>query len=220
MKWLYYFCTILLIFSIYSCNKLQKETSANSTQEFNQTETTNNTQNINRPVEDPKWTTKWDSYFRKYSKRFFGVGFANIRDSWLWWKSQAIAESALKKNAESWVGAKGLMQVMPETFSEIRNEINIPKEITSPRWNIAAGIYYDKKMWNIWSDPRPLHERLKFTFASYNGGAGNILKAQKLCETKCNYWGPVKERGENVDSWRQKETIHYVSRIFKYMGEK
>lgn len=180
----------------------------------------NNTESIKRSVQSSKWTNKWDSHFRKYSKRFFGVGFADIRDSWLWWKAQAIAESALKKDAKSWVDAKGLMQVMPETFIEIRSEIDIPKEIYSPKWNIAAGIYYDKKMWKVWDSPRPLDERLKFTFASYNGGAGNILKAQKICKVRCNYWNNVKTKGKNVDTWKQKETIHYIDRIFKLMKKK
>lgn len=204
----------LLLLCLIGCYNIEGSTSQNNTENSSEKET------VTRPVENPKWTKKYDPHFRKYSKRFFGVGFANIRDSWLWWKSQAITESALKKDAESWVGAKGLMQIMPETFTEIRNEINVPNDITSPRWNIASGIYYDKKMWNYWTDPRPLHERLKFTFGSYNAGAGNILKAQKVCNSKCNYWDPVKKQGKNINTWKQKETIHYVDRIFEYMGEK
>lgn len=202
--------SIFLLFSLfYGCHECKGIDSNNNGKEEKNIEF--------RPVQDPKWTDRYDQYFRKYSKRFFGIGFAGIRESWLWWKSQAIAESALKKNAESWVGAKGLMQIMPATFTEIREEIDIPNSITSPRWNIAAGIYYDKKMWNIWTDPRPLKERLKFTFASYNGGAGNILKAQRLCEYKCNYWKNIKTQGNSINSWREEETIDYVNRIFVFM---
>ncbi|MCK5784786.1 MAG: hypothetical protein KAH06_10080, partial [Desulfobacterales bacterium] len=37
---------------------------------------------------------KYDGYFSKYSKRYFGPGF-----DWRYFKAQAIAESRLKANA-------------------------------------------------------------------------------------------------------------------------
>ena len=59
-------------------------------------------------VTDRHWTRKYDPYFRKYSKRFFGPAF-----DWHWFKAQGIAESGLQKDAKSWVNAKGIMQLMP-----------------------------------------------------------------------------------------------------------
>ena len=159
-----------------------------------------------RPIESDKWTNEYDQYFRKYTKRYFGVGF-----DYLWFKSQAVAESALDKNAESWVGAKGLMQLMPETFKEIAPS---NADIWQPRWNIELGIKYDYRLYEEWSSPRPFNDRMAFTFASYNGGMGNILKAQKMCKKECNLWKNVKEVGNKVNTWKQKETIHYVDRIF------
>ena len=57
---------------------------------------------------------KFDPYFRKYTKRFFGPGF-----DWRHFKAQAVAESRLRADAMSRVGAVGVMQIMPRTFKEI-----------------------------------------------------------------------------------------------------
>ena len=53
---------------------------------------------------------KFDGYFSKYSKRYFGPNF-----NWIYFKAQAIAESRLKADAKSKVGAAGVMQIMPKT---------------------------------------------------------------------------------------------------------
>lgn len=57
-----------------------------------------------QPVTSTRWTNKYDRYFRKYTKRFFGAGF-----EWRWFKAQAIAESNLNNEVKSWVNAKGVM---------------------------------------------------------------------------------------------------------------
>ena len=64
-----------------------------------------------------QFPTKYDDYFRKYSKRFFGIGF-----DWRFFKAQALAESNLVPDVQSRVGAIGLMQLMPSTFQEIQTE--------------------------------------------------------------------------------------------------
>lgn len=126
----------------------------------------------------PAWTNEYDDYFRKYSKRYFGPFF-----DWKWFKAQAIAESALKPDAVSWVGAKGLMQIMPATYDDIKKRNPHFTDITSERWNIAAGIYYNQYLYRHWAG-LPTDERLKFTFASYNCGIGNVLKARKVARAK------------------------------------
>ena len=94
---------------------------------------------IKNTIDDPKWTNQYDNYFRKNSKRYFGAGF-----NWKWWKAQSIAESDLNKDAKSWVGARGLMQVMPRTYKDIQKKVPNLGSINDPKWNIAAGVYYNK----------------------------------------------------------------------------
>ena len=146
----------------------------------------------------------------------FGMGF-----DFKWFKAQAIAESKLKKDAKSWVGAKGIMQIMPKTFEEIKEKNPIFNNVYVPRWNIAAGIYYDKKMYNFWKNERPFLDKLRFAFASYNAGPQNILKGQKYCDKKkkgdCNLWKHVEPYGPNIKSWRHQETQKYIREIFTLM---
>lgn len=168
-------------------------------------------------LNDKRWSKKYDQYFKKYSKRYWGAAF-----DWRWFKAQAIAESNLKEDAKSWVGAKGLMQIMPRTFKEISEKNPTFIDVNEPRWNIAAGIYYDKELFKKWSTERPLAEKLKFTFASYNGGFRNILKAQKEADKggeDTRFWRAIPPYGPKIKSWRHSETIHYVKKIVHIMPE-
>jgi membrane-bound lytic murein transglycosylase MltF len=155
------------------------------------------------------WTNRFDPHFQRYSKRYFGADF-----DWRWWKAQAIAESALDSTAQSWCGARGVMQVMPETWKDMAPKLGLtnPWEV---RQSIQAGIYYDARMWAIWKAPRPLEERVAFTLASYNAGAGNILKAQRLeaVNLNANEWTPVAVRLHLVTGKHADETRGYVARI-------
>ena len=96
--------------------------------------------------------TTYDGHFSKYSKRYFGVAF-----DWRYFKAQAVAESGLEEDARSSVGAMGLMQIMPRTFEEIRSKNpGIAGGIDQPRWNIAAGIWYDRQNFVAWTAERTL----------------------------------------------------------------
>ncbi|MEJ2165902.1 MAG: transglycosylase SLT domain-containing protein [Desulfobacterales bacterium] len=155
---------------------------------------------------------KYDQYFKKYSKRFFGVGFR-----WQFFKAQAVAESNLKPHARSPVGAAGIMQIMPRTYKEIRRKNpDIKGKRLQPRWNIAAGIYYDRRLWNVWQAERPFMDRVRFMFGSYNAGKGNILKAQKAAANQGlnpNLWLSIQSSLPDVTGKRSQETIQYVEKI-------
>ena len=163
------------------------------------------------PVTSHAWTTKYDQYFRKYTKRYFGVGF-----EWRWFKAQAVAESNLRADAKSWSNAKGIMQIMPRTFAEVRKKNPSFVDIVEPRWNIAAGIYYDRLLYRKWKAERPLADRMSFTFASYNAGFRNIIKAQNLSRQAGlneNLWSSIESVAPKVRGWRYKETLGYVDKI-------
>ena len=153
----------------------------------------------------------YDEIFRKYSKQYFGVGF-----DWKVFKAQAMAESNLNPEAKSWVGAKGLMQLMPTTYQEIQSKNPEIGEITDPKWNIAAGIFYDRKLWNSWTEHESIKDRLSFVLSSYNAGRGTILKAKGTAEKEGldpKAWTNVEEVAPKVPRWRYEETINYVRRI-------
>lgn len=158
-----------------------------------------------------KYDTKYDEYFMKYSKLYFGAQF-NQRQ----FKAQAIAESGLNATVISPVGAIGIMQIMPKTWKELTSIGNI----TSPRQNISMGILYDSKLFNQQVAERPLNDRLNFTFASYNAGLGNLLKCQKLCNNdiyNCNLYNNVILYSTKVTTQKYTETLGYVIKINNLM---
>lgn len=157
--------------------------------------------------------TEFDRHFSKYSKRYFGPAF-----DWRYFKAQAIAESRLQEDALSEAGAVGVMQVMPRTFEEIRQRNPaIRGRIEQPRWNIAAGIWYDRQNFVVWIASRPLVDKLKFMFGSYNAGRGNILGAQRLALADGldgTRWSEIEARLPEVTGRHSLETRRYVRRIF------
>lgn len=157
--------------------------------------------------------TRFDPYFSKYSKRYFGVAF-----DWRYFKAQAVAESSLRPHAKSRVGATGIMQIMPATFDEIvEKNPSIRGGIEEPRWNIAAGIWYNRWQYDAWTADRPFEEQLKFMFGSYNAGRGNILRAQRLAlgdGLPGASWGSIEESLPRVTGGGARETVSYVDRIF------
>ena len=162
-----------------------------------------------RHVSDDYWGNDYDHHFRKYAKHYFGPHV-----DWRWFKAQGIAESGLKPDARSPVGAQGIMQILPSTYAEIREKNPHFTHIEEPRWNIAAGIYYDRMLYRKWKKGLPTEERLAFALASYNAGYGNVLRAFKRAR---------KAEGE-VKAWEQVaphapgETRHYVRRIKRLMA--
>ena len=166
-------------------------------------------------VSDRYWTRKYDPYFRKYSKRFFGPAI-----DWQWFKAQGIAESGLRENAKSWVNAKGIMQIMPKTFIELQKANNQLKDVMTPRWNICAGIYYDSVLFKKWKEDRKFIDRMRFTMGSYNAGFRTILRAQKVSRQNGfngRDWESIKMVAPKVYRWRHKETLNYINKIEKLM---
>ena len=166
-------------------------------------------------IKSKAWTKKYDTHFRKYTKRYFGPGF-----DWHWFKSQGIAESGLRNNAVSNVGAVGIMQILPSTYAEIHKKSPYLSEgtLSDPRWNIAAGIFYDRILYKRWLktlDQSTPEDDLYLTFASYNAGHGKIRRVIKKT---------AKQKG-NVEGWEDikdhvpSQTRHYVKRIKFLMGK-
>lgn len=171
-----------------------------------------------KPIDS--FTSKYDIHYKKATKRFFSIGL-----DYRWFKSQGMAESNLNPFAVSPVSAKGIMQIMDPTRRDLDKKLGTSGNPFDARWSIMAGVYYNSYLYKQWSSPRPELDRLALMFASYNAGLGNILKAQKNCNlygveaiNECNLWASIKDQGHSVSSWKEEETIGYVSRIFRFMG--
>ena len=161
-----------------------------------------------RYVADDYWRNDYDDYFRKYTKHYFGPHI-----DWRWFKAQGIAESGLDPDAQSPVRAIGIMQILPATYEEIREKNPHFTHIGEPRWNIAAGIYYDRMLYRKWKKGLPTEERLAFALASYNAGYRNMLRAYKRA---LSAQGEVKN-WEQVAPHAPGETRYYVRRIQRLM---
>ena len=112
----------------------------------------------------------YDEVIKKESKKF------NL--DWRLVASLIYQESRFSPRVESWAGAVGLMQLMPETAKTFG-----VKKITSPSENIVGGLKFlkwlDKQLEDKIIDPK---ERVKFVLASYNVGLGHVLDAMRLAK--------------------------------------
>jgi soluble lytic murein transglycosylase len=115
-------------------------------------------------------------------------------------------ESMLDKNAESPVGARGLMQIMPETGRQIARKLNEPWRTASslfePDTNIKYGTFYYKQMLNRFNG------NFALAAAAYNAGPNRVDK-----------WLPS-DKQMPADIWIEtipfKETRKYVTSVLSY----
>ena len=151
-------------------------------------------------------TNKYDHHFKTYADIYFGGEV-----SWQWFKAMGIAESSLNPKAKSPAGARGIMQLMPQTSAEVARELWLSDDPFDPQKNILMGIHYARKMWNIFQKETGL-DRLCFMCGAYNAGARNIIKAQRVA-AKPDVWHEIAAVMPQVTGKHAMETIKYVERI-------
>jgi cell division septation protein DedD len=110
------------------------------------------------PPEDP-----WGPYIREASARF------DMPEIWI--RSLMRVESGGKEylNGDlitSGAGAMGLMQVMPETYDELRGRYALGDDPFDPHDNIVAGVAYMREMYELYGSPGFL--------AAYNAGPARL----------------------------------------------
>ncbi|OHX68441.1 lytic transglycosylase F [Flammeovirga pacifica] len=96
---------------------------------------------------------------------------------WRLLASLVYQESRFDPHAKSWVGAVGLMQLMPATAKQFG--AHNPRD---PRQNIKAGRKYLQFLEKYWDEIEDVEERRKFILASYNAGQGHVKDAQRLAK--------------------------------------
>jgi membrane-bound lytic murein transglycosylase F len=111
----------------------------------------------------------FDGLFKQYARQ---IGW-----DWRLLASMAYRESRFNPDAESWAGAKGLMQLVPATAAKLG-----VTNIFDPEQSLSAAIKYLQNMNRIFSYIEDKNERLKFVLASYNAGLGHIKDAINLAE--------------------------------------
>ena len=115
---------------------------------------------------------------RKYSARY---GF-----DWRLVVAQMHQESRFDPDAKSWAGALGLLQVMPRTARELGFD-----DIHEPENGIHAGAKYLDWVRDRFPESLPVEDRMWFTLAAYNAGAGHVRDAMVL----------AKQQGLNPERW-------------------
>ncbi|MCP4502635.1 MAG: transporter substrate-binding domain-containing protein [Deltaproteobacteria bacterium] len=109
----------------------------------------------------------YDDVIKKYSEKY-GL-------DWRLMAAQAFQESRFNPKAKSWVGAKGLFQVMPATGKEMGFI-----DLENPDIGTHAGVRYLSKMIRAFDKKIPFKQRIRFALASYNAGRGHVLDAMRL----------------------------------------
>jgi len=87
-------------------------------------------------------------------------------------------ESGFSPTAVSHRGAAGLMQIMPVTSEELSRIFKV-EDISHPNDNIRGGVYYLRKLYNLFPEADE-GDRIRLALAAYNAGIGRIFDAQEL----------------------------------------
>lgn len=135
---------------------------------------------------------------------------ARIGWDWRFLCSQIYQESKFNPKAKSWTGASGLIQLMPATAKEVgvSNSFN-------PVENIRGGVKYLDRMREQFETVVDSIQKIKFTLAAFNCGAGHVFDAMRLAEKNGddpNRWD------ENVEIYMLKlsEKKYYTDEVVKY----
>ena len=110
------------------------------------------------PPEDP-----WGPYIREAAQKY------DVPEPWV--RAVMRQESGGQEylNGQliiSPAGAMGLMQVMPQTYDELRDRYALGPDPYDPHDNIMAGVAYIREMYNVYGYPGFL--------AAYNAGPGRL----------------------------------------------
>lgn len=135
---------------------------------------------------------------------------------WRLLKAQLHCESAMKPDAVSRVGARGIAQFMPATWKEVCTHMGYPKgdaDPENPHYAIPAAAYYMGSILKKWNTERAPMDRYALALASYNAGFGNLVKAQRVADGVSRYAPIVSQLPIITGKSNAKETTDYVKRV-------
>lgn len=112
----------------------------------------------------------YDALVRRYARQY--------ELDWRLMTAQMYQESRFDPKAKSWVGAEGLMQVMPGTAKDLGF-----RSVKEPELGIHAGVKLLARYAALFSDPAVKEkDRIRFALASYNCGPGHVFDARRLAK--------------------------------------
>ena len=113
--------------------------------------------------------SRYDALFQKYAR--------TIHWDWRLLAAQCYQESTFDPHALSFAGAKGLMQIMPQTADYLNIAHNV---LDNPEQNLAAAVKYIAELDNNFNEIHDRRERQNFVLAAYNGGWHHVRDAMAL----------------------------------------
>lgn len=137
----------------------------------------------------------------------------NLTNNWCSLRAVCLTESNENPKAVSPVGAVGLCQIMPATWRETQTRFSLRGNMRKAVDSIEASAAYLSVQMGIWVTHRSNKCRMELAWASYNAGAGNIIKAQtesgnELC------WSGISPHLYKITGNHSIETNNYVDRIW------
>ena len=156
-----------------------------------------------------KENTKYDKYFKQWSKEYINYANYNLL------KAICVIESKLNPYAVSKEGALGIAQFMPKTYQGIRKKIKglANSSLGAPSDSIKAAAYHLNYLNDYWNKLSYNENKRKLILAGYNSGEGNITKAIKLSGESNNYETIIKNLYKVVGKDNASETINYVNAV-------
>lgn len=150
----------------------------------------------------PRWIKIF--YPQPHSEIVFSAAYKYDIDPYLVF-AIVRAESKYQTSAQSPVGARGLMQIMPDTGKWIAEQQGMqefdPNTLHDPEVNIALGCWYLADL------SREFDQRLPLVIAAYNAGRGNV--AEWLLQ------GIWDGNPDELDKIPYEETRTYVENVLK-----
>ena len=120
-------------------------------------------------VTPPGGISPYDQVFKQYAQEM----------GWDWRLLAAIAfsESGFNPDATSWMGARGIMQVMPKTARSFGAR---EEDLGNPEVSIRVASKILKELEGIMRNKTGPEDRIKFILAAYNAGSGHVTDAIAL----------------------------------------
>lgn len=140
--------------------------------------------------------------------------------------AQIAQESGFDATANSRVGARGLLQIMPKTADFIGESIGERGDPADPQWAIRAGVWYMRYLYDRVAYQREC-DRYGAALSAYNGGLGWHNRRQAAARDPQDFWGSVRTINPGITAANQRENERYSWRIvytlqarFRAMGGK